>query len=365
MKKYIFLCTFVIMLTLIILCDTFSPVRSFSELENRYLKNKPRFSLKSYLQGTYSKKYEDYVSDQFINRDAWISLKSRCEYALGKIENNNIIYGENDFLFEKTTEVNERRINSNVNAINKFADKVNSKVAVMIAPNSHCIYKEYLPDHSPIINSEKVIGEIYDKIHGAEKINVIESMNLKKNEKLLYYKTDHHWTSEGAYTAYSEYIKTIGKNPVSLQKMQKHSVYDFLGTYYSKAKPYKYEADIIEFYDVSDVEMKIDNKTYNTLYDISKLHEKDKYSVFLYGNNPLTIIKNKNYVNEDKLLVVKDSYANSMIPFLTADFQEIHVIDLRSFQNKVSDYAEEVGFSNILILYNLDNFMRDADIIKL
>lgn len=107
--------------------------------------------------------------------------------------------------------------------------------------------------------------------------------------------------------------------------------------------------------------MRINEQTYNNLYDTSKLSVKDKYAVFLYGNNPLTIIKNKTYVNEDKLLVVKDSYANSMIPFLTANFQEIHVIDLRSFQNRVSDYAEKNGLSNILILYNLDNFMRDVN----
>lgn len=365
MKKNLLLyCFFIVLLGLTAL-DIFKGDKRFSEIENRYLKTKPEFSIKRYFEGSFPKKYEDYISDQFIGRDTWINLKSRSEYALGKIENNNIIYGKENFLFENVTSIDEKRVTSNINAINTFVENTDSKVTVMIAPNSYTIYKENLPSFLPILNIEEEIAGIYNRLKGTQNINLIEIMNEKKDDELLYYKSDHHWTTEGSYLAYLEYVKSIGKKPIQLTQYEKNMCEDFLGTYYSKAKPFKYEFDTLTYYNFPGIKMSINEKIYNGLYDYSKLNVRDKYSLFLYGNNSLTIIKSDNSINKDKLLIVKDSYANCMIPFLTQNFEEIHVVDLRSFSKSLSEYAKENKLDNVLILYNFNNFIKDTNIIKI
>ncbi len=369
MKKNLLIYGFFIMLLGISILDIISPETTFSELENRYLNKKTKFTLKSYFDGSFSKKYENYLNDQFIGRDNWINLKSSTEYVLGKTENNNILYGNKYFLFEKVTSIDEKRENLNISAVNIFAQNCDMPVSVMIVPNSYIVYKEYLPHYAPIINGEHEIEKIYNKIENTDNISLINVMNDRK-EKLnegdfLYYRTDHHWTVEGAYEGYTEYIKSIGMEPVNLKYYEKNSVPGFLGTYYSKSKPIKYKYDTITYYDFDNVTMEIGEEEYHGLYDVSKAEVNDKYSLFLYGNNPLSIIKNNEINSQEKLLVIKDSYGNSFVPFLSQNFKEIHVIDLRSYNGKISKYVERNKFDRVLILYNFTTFLRDSDLVKL
>ena len=364
MKKNPLLYIFVTFLLVVTAIDIFNSDKKFSELENRKLRGKVEFSLEKYFDGSYSKKYEEYMSDQFLLRDTWIDLKSRSEYLLGKLENNNVIYGKDEYLFEKFTSVDNNRVNKNVESINKLIEHSKSPISIMIAPNSYEVYKENLPSNAPVVNQSNEINKIYNEINGGNKINLINYFENNKKDN-LYYKTDHHWTTEGAYLAYKDFIQSIGDKPIVLDDKNKNTVEDFYGTYFSKAKPFNVGPDKLSYYDFSGITMKINDKEYDTLYDYSKLDIRDKYSLFLYGNNPLAIINNSNLKNGKKLLIFKDSYANSMVPFLTQNFEEIHVIDLRSFSKPISDYVNNNNFDNVLVLYNFINFTRDANIIKL
>ncbi|MGL5379253.1 DHHW family protein [Clostridium sp.] len=323
-----------------------------------------KFTVDGYFKGAFSKDYEKYINDQFIFRDDWINLKSRSEYILGKIENNGIVYGKEDYLFEKYNILDKNRVMVNIDSINKYIDSVNAPVSLMIVPNSYEVYKENLPKGAPLINQNIEIESIYEKINCENEIDLRKTMEDNK-DNYIYYKTDHHWTTEGAFIAYSKFIESIGESKIHLGNYKKEEVLDFYGTYYSKAKPFNIESDLLSYYEFDNIEMKIDDKEYNTLYDYEKLNIRDKYSLFLYGNNPLTIIKNTELKNGKKLLIIKDSYANSMVPFLTQNYEEIHVVDLRTFMTKITEYTNNNYFDNVLILYNFVNFAREASIVKL
>lgn len=364
MKKKALIYVFLIIIFSLSILDIIIPDKKFSELENRNLKGKATLTIKTFFDGSFSKKYDEYINDQFVGRDYWINLKSRTENALGKLENNNIIYGENGYLFEKFTSLDDHRLKVNTEAINTFSKKMQQEVSLMIVPNSYEIYDENLPKGAPLVKQEEYINEIYRNIENSNNINLIDVMEDNK-EKYIYYKTDHHWTTYGAYIAYCEFIKSVGDTPIELNKIEEIEIEDFYGTYFSKAKPFNIEPDVLSYYDFENITLEIGENKYDGLYDYSKLEIRDKYAMFLNGNNPLTIVRNKENINGKKLLIFKDSYANSLIPFLTANYEEIHVIDLRSFNVKISEYVEENEFNDILILYNFINLTRDANILKI
>lgn len=364
MKRNRLFYTFIIILIGFSIFDILEPVRNFSELENRKLKTRVEFDINELLDESFKDDYEKYINDQIAFRDTFINIKSISESALGKVENNNIIYGKDGYLFEKYSSVDKHRQNVNINSINKFIENTDANVHVMIAPNSYGIYKEKLPIYAPIVDMEEEITSIYNEIKGANKINLLDIMKDNK-EQYIYYKTDHHWTTYGAYLAYKEFMHSLYKKPVNISQLKEKKVDNFYGTYFNKSKRFNTRGDTISYYEFSNIEMKIGDKTYTNLYDYSKFKSRDKYSAFLYDNNPLTIIKNKDLKNGEKLLVIKDSFANSLIPFLTQNFEEIHVIDLRAFSDSVSKYIENNKIKDTLILYNFINFNKDSNIIKI
>ena len=363
MKKRPLIFMFFIILLSLSFIDIAIKDKEFSQLENRILSKKSKITLESLISGTFMEKYEKYINDQFLLRDNFISLKSRFEYIQGKTENNNILYGKNNRLFEKIVSINEDRININIEAINVFAKDKDIRISFLLAPNSSEVYKEDMPYGSYIVNQEKRIQDIYESLEKINNINVLETLNDNKSEYIYYY-TDHHWTSYGAYLAYKNLCKNLNLNPVDLGSLEKNEVNNFYGTYFSKAKNFNAKEDILTYYTFNNITMKIDEDTYEELYDLDKALEGDKYSLFLRGNNSLTIIKNNNLKNNKKILIIKDSYANSLIPFLTENYEEIHVVDLRSFSESLSKYIEDNDFNDILILYNYNTFIRDASLVK-
>ena len=366
MKKNYLLYSFFIVLVLLSILDILKSDNAFSDLENRNLKQRVKFTVSGFFDNSFQQDYESYINDQFIFRNRWIDIKSRSEYYLGKIENNGIIYGDEEYLFEKYSSFDNTRFLNNIEAINIFKDKVSSisRVSIMIAPNSYEIYKEFLPEAAPLVPQEENIQYIYENIKDTNNIELLEIMKENK-DKYIYYRTDHHWTAYGAYLAYKEFIESIGEEPVDLYDVDFTKVDDFYGTYFSKAKPFNVEPDTFSYLDLSGITMNISGEEYNSIYDYSQLDLRDKYALFLRGNNDLTVIKNNNLKNGKKILVIKDSYANSLVPYLTQNFEEIHVIDLRTFKEKVDQYISNNGIEDVLILYNFISFTRDVNIIRL
>ena len=267
-------------------------------------------------------------------------------------------------MFEKNISYDKERFKNNIDSINKFIDIYEGKVTTMIVPNSYTIYEEYIPWGIKLLNQENLINEVYNGNSKDRNIDLV-SLFKKNKEEYIYYKTDHHWTSYGAYLAYKAYIESLGEKPIDLNSLKKNEATGFYGTYFSKAKLFSAESDILTYYDIDNITMNIQGGIFESLYDYDKLKTRDKYSVFIKGNNGLTIIENKNIKLGKKLLIFKDSFANSMIPFLSQNFQEIHVVDLRSFSWKVSEYMKNTNFDEILILYNMENFLRDINITRI
>lgn len=363
MKKHYLLYSFFILITVITFIDIFEKTKKFSELENRMLKTNISFKKEKFLNGNFSKEYEKYIEDQIIFRDEFISLKSLTEKIFFKIENNDILLGRDDFLFDKYFKLDDYRKNYNIKSLINFKQNYAGNVSLMIIPNSYEIYNDKLIGFPKNINQKFEIEKIYSNFKNINCLNILEEFQNHKNE-YIYYKTDHHWTIDGAYIAYEKYIKSRNLLPIDIRK-NRIEIPNFLGSFYSKAKPIFNKGDVLSYIPIEGLSMHIGDNTFESIYDISILNKRDKYSIYLNGNNPLTIIKNHNLKNNKKILIIKDSFANSFIPYLTSNYEEIHVIDFRTFQDSFKEYLKNKDYNDILILYNFKNFCSESTFMRI
>ena len=353
LKKYPTFFIFSILVILFTVIDIINSPNEFSELENRKLSQMPILSLKSYIDTSFSSDYEKYINDQFFLRDNWIDLKSRIEYLLGKRENNDIIFGKENYLFKKFTTFNDEMLKNNLNSIITFTNNYNKEVDFFIIPNSYAIYDELTPRYLPLVDQLSLINSINSYLSSKSNdhintINVAEEL-LKNKDDYIYYKTDHHWTSYGAYLAYLKYMDYLGLEIVDINNLEKITINNFLGTYYNRSKYFKADSDFITYYNILGL-------------------RSDKYSAFLWGNNGLTKVINENISEERKgssILIFKDSYANSFIQFLSYNYEIIDIIDLRYFKESIRNFMKDKDYNEILIMYSFNNLSSDINIRRL
>ena len=375
-KKYPLLVLFAAFLLVLSIADMFVSHREFSEMENRYLAQKPKMTVDSLLateeNQKYSYKYESYVNDQFIGRDGWITLKSISESALGKIENNGIVYGKDHYLFENYQSTNEERIEKTTGFGKTFLEQSGDRtdITMTIIPSSYAILEELLPAGLHNVDQQDWAGRISDEIgSGAAWLDLFPVMDQAASNGQAYYRTDHHWTTYGAYCGYRAFVESCGLKAVELSELEplRHEVPDFYGSYYSKCKLFSTVPDVITWYDIPFTSMTIDGEERESLYEASKWEERDKHAAFLWGNNGVTVIKSENNLNHvegktSRVLVIKDSFGNSMTPFLTYSYDEVYVVDLRSLPGKMSELMAQTSFDDVLVMYNFMNYSSDTNI---
>ncbi len=329
----------------------FSPKMEFSEVENRYLQE---FSIKD---------FDKYMSDYFPFRANLVKIKNRVEVLFGKNLINGVYVGDDDYLVPQMV-VSENR-DFLIKSINNFAK--NHYVDVLIVPDSIAVNGDKI-SNKLADDQEKEIEYIYSKLKYSNNYNVVESLKKGNGKNQMYYKTDHHWTSYGAFTAYQDYFYQKGIDAVSVDNFELTKVSDdFLGTSSSLAlglaKPE--EMNILDKKYSVEVNYVYENVKTSSLYNYDYLEKKDKYSMFLDNNHGLITIKNKEVSDGSNILLIKNSYANCFIPFIVNHYENIHVVDLRYFGGSVSKYVDDNKIDNILVLYNLNNFYSDKSIIRL
>lgn len=311
--------------------------------------------------------FEEYISDHFIGRTKWVEAKVGTEVIIGKEEINGV-YITNDMLIQKLGEPDYEKVDKAMEAINNFADDNNkANVYVMFTPSAGGIYSEEFPTNAPVVNQKAFIDYMYKKLDNkVTTIDVYNSLNAVRDE-YIYYRNDHHWTSYGAFCAYKTAIQRLGFSEVSYNKYHiEHASNDFKGTLYSKTLYDKIAPDSIDLYNyengakVTSVEVNdgMEVKEYESIYFREYLEEKDKYLVYLGQNQPLITIKT-DVKNDKKLLVIKDSYANSFIPFLTQHYSEITVLDLRFIRTSYNNIVNMDDYNQVLILYGAGTLEND------
>ena len=346
------------------------PDRSFSEQENRYLSQFKAPTLQTVKSGKFMESFEDYVTDQFPLRDRWINLKAWAERLAGKEENNAVYLGtDGQTLFAQFTAPSGEELSQRVGYVNQIAEKLTVPVYFSLIPDKSYVWADLLPDGAPLADDGSMLSAA-----GAlcsDKVTWIDLKDALAGED-SFYRTDHHWSTFGAYRGYLALARALGLESAELDAQPVLRSDSFYGTTWSSSGAAWVRPDSIHtivpeggFTGATAVTRYPEGSPIpGSLYDLSKLEVKDKYSMFLGGNQPLCVIENPDAAG-GKLLVIRDSYSDSLAPLLSTQYREVHLFDPRYNLTSISSYVEEHGIDQVLVLYSAANFASDTHLFQL
>lgn len=358
--------------------------REFSPNENRYLAETPELSWDNILSGKFQDGLEDYLRDQVCFRDGWITVKTGIQKACGDTDIGGAYVGKDGYDFEKITpeDVDEKQVDRNIKAVEDYfmmasetIDK--QKLSFLLVPTSGLVMQEKLPKNARLFDQAKYIDQVQKAMKDYNFVDVRDTL-MDHNDEYIYYKTDHHWTSAGACLAYDVWSERTGGEVETEDGLVKNVVSDkFRGSLYSKILDADSAYDEIWTYGLQkddafgskDCTVTIDEKQQlDSIYDDEMLQKKDKYAYFLSGNYGQVHIQNQKAASKAKgknILIIKDSFANSFVPFVTQDYENIYMVDLRYYNGDMKSYLQEHNITDVLVLYNISNFISDRNLHKL
>lgn len=344
------------------------PDREFSDLENRNLTMRPEFSVASLMSGEFTSTFESYMSDQLPGKDLFVQGKVDGMRLMGQKLQNGVFFGRDGYMIQQFTQPTDQ-LQKNLDAIKTFAQSISQPVTMLIAPNASEIYADKLPAMTTCYSQKKVIGQVVSQLSDCMMIADPTELLAAHKEEEIYFRTDHHWTARGAYYGYQSLCEALQIEADPLSDYQEHQVSDaFYGSLYSKAPSIRVKPDTLTLYERPDgvysVKYVQENETSDSLYVMDNLKKKDKYTVFLGGNHPYITI-DSNAKSDERVLVVKDSYAHDLLPYLADTYAHLYVVDLRYFHQDIHTFMEENKIDRVIMIHNVDFLSTDVNFLWL
>lgn len=344
----------------------FGPKESFSADENRVLEDTPQLSAETLFSGSFMKSEENYAGDHFPLRKQFVSLNTEVQLTMGKRDigsnygrtpaEGGVYWGKNGHIYEALLPNKTDIFKNNVNAITQFGKNAGLEMTVMPVPSGSQEQPGSLPAYAPNDNQREELRAIQSTAQpGTTVIDLFDTLSESKGD--YYFKTDHHWNIYGAFLGYQALTKALGEQPLQQSDFDFRVVsHDFLGTLYSKAITFNPQTDdfILPYCKLkNDITQQTNKMKHKGIYWEQYLTQKDKYATFLGGNHSVDVVRNADVKNGKKLLIVKDSYANSLIPFLAQNFSEIHIVDLRYYNQNVYQYIKDNHITQLAAVYSI------------
>ena len=360
MRNKIITVFFCLLLAVSALAGLIMPDRYYSEREKRTLTQKPQFTAADFISGKFGEELEDYLTDQVPLRDGWVTMKTYLELAVGKRESGGVYICKDQFLMDKFTAYSKKQLTANARALAELQEKLAAEgipMRTILVPVAAQVLTDKLPAFAPVADYDAILGTLTDA--GVDTVDVRSALAAHSGES-IYYRTDHHWTSLGAYYAYCAWR---GIEPAAEEWTQEILCNDFHGTTWNKVPlPSVPAEEITAWYKHANRSVSYNGGEYETdsIYERKYLSGHDQYAVFLNSNQAQTVIEGSG--RGSRLLLIKDSYGNTFSQFPVEDYAEVHVLDLRFFKGDVVEYAKENGITDALVLYGTQNFVKDTNL---
>ncbi len=351
------------------------PKRDYSETENRILEARPTLSLQDVVSGDYQRHYEKFLNDQMFYRDSWVKLAVRMEHFMGKRDINGVYVGKDGYLLEKYEEsdFDSAQIEENIACLSDFLNHAvklygERNVACMLLPSKANALPDRLPGCASPNDEESTVLALQSQLEEAGILLDVGRELLRHQDEYVYYRTDHHWTTLGAYYAYGMWAAWTRHPQRPLQHYRREAVFkDFYGTSYNKA-PIDVPGDRVElFHSPGEQGVRVVEDDGETVSDSFYFPEEaagglNRYNIFFSKNTAKIEIKTKSKTGRT-LLLVKDSFANCFVPFLAEHYDRIIMVDCRYSKENTRDIIAQCdSITDVLVIYNIEKFMQDTNL---
>lgn len=261
---------------------------------------------------------------------------------------------------------NQAAADAYIAAVNAAGNKLGGRASVysMIIPTSIDITLDSRVRKKVNVSDQK---KAIDYMEGSmnqnvRRVEIFDTMKAHKNE-YVYFRTDHHWTGLGAYYAYVRFCEVKGIQALPLSSYTVRSFDNFLGSFYNdsgKDPALGGTPDVVDTYTPPcNTKMTVTERSGNSfvtpmIYNATTNKPAYKYSAFIYGDNPFTVIENTDMTGGDALILVKESFGNAIAPLLTYHYKYVYVVDYRYYTgtlNSLVDTAKNASGGNVDVLY--------------
>jgi len=342
------------------------PRRNYSEREKRYLTEFPSLSAAAVADGSARTDFEDWYADHFPLRDAFVGLNAYARLAEGRNAQQDVYYAKDGFLINAPENAGTEQFQKNLARFDAFAASTGLPASTLLVPSPGEINESRLPAGHGDYRNDALYALAARTLSAAPLCDARAALTAANGERPVYYRTDHHLTEWGCYTLYANWRAARGLpiRPADGFAVTKHD--GFYGTTWSGSGYWLVPPDTLELWDSgAKVRVTIDDgggerQVSDSLFFPAHLDELDQYPVYLDGNHALTKIENED-ADGGTLLVIKDSYAHGLAPFLAADYKTVYLLDLRYYRGAAGDFAMEHGVDELLFLYGADSLLTDAN----
>ena len=358
MKKAPLFLSVIGLLILLMISQLVLPGREISKMENRMLTQAPAFTAEGFVSGDWVDQLDQFSADQLPLRDAFVALHAAWQHVLGMRAGGDVIQG-GDWLFERSDGWSPRSVTLNAKALAKLAQRTGKRVCLLAVPSSACLYPEKVPAYAPMTDEQALLDTAAEQI---PVLPLLPALQSAREEHPLYYRTDHHWSGYGVQVGYTTACAALGLSPLPEEETQQYP--GFYGSYYARHPLPGLPGDTLVFSFPEDVRLSINGEEKEGLWDADALAGRDKYAALLYGNHAV-IELTCDSAPEGTLIVIKDSYANALLPLLARHYRHVVAVDARDFTDNIVDFVQKYEGDTVLCVYGLYTLATGYSIYRL
>ncbi len=341
------------------------PRRTFSETERRYLAEPPGLTAAAFRDWTFDDAVETYLADQLPARDALVGFNAYTVLLSGRQVSEDVWMDREGHLVEAPMDAAPDQIRKRLNRIAALGEKTGLPVYVMAVPSAGYVRRDRLPRALGRLYRDGDFLQIISDAPGVVPVS-LEGTFLQEGQS-WYYRTDHHWTGEGAYAAYRLFMAAAGHEALPYEAFAHRTAPGYVGSTRSRSALWLAKPDVLTIDEPLNTPVTVTfsdrEGPFDSLFFFDHLKEYDWYPLFLDGNHPVTVAENRNAAADaPTLLLVKDSFGNTLAPLLIASYKKVVLVDPRYYRGSVADLCREHRADEILFCYSLERICTDLSL---
>ena len=341
------------------------PYRTFSEAERRYLAEPPKLSEEKLSDWSYDDKVETFLADHLPGRNLLVSVNAYLTLYTGRQVSADVFCDAEGYLVEAPVDFDAKELTRRLDRIAKLGETMGLAPRLLIVPSTGYVRGDKLPKTLATLYRD---GEALQQIADAPGVSLVPLAERFQSEgQSWYYRTDHHWTADGAFAAYEAYMRAAGHEPLQKDAFTRREIPGYSGSTQSRSALWLHPTEPLTVDEPKDLSITVTfsdkDGTFSSLFFAEHLNEYDWYPYFLDGNHPVTVIENGNAdTDAPNLLLVKDSFGNTLAPYLVPSYKTVVMVDPRYYKRGAAALCEQYAIDEVLFCYSIDHLITDESL---